>query len=88
MSELQKSRVTAQNITRALANANNINGTTTEISGALNSIVQGILNYDFGDNIKEVQKAVETNYITTSTYIFFNKQVQLTSDVLKQANNK
>lgn len=88
MSDSQKSRVTAQNITRALANANNINGTTTEISGALNSIVQGILNYDFGDDVQKVNDAVKKGTITTSTYIFFNKQVQLTSDVLKQANNK
>jgi FKBP-type peptidyl-prolyl cis-trans isomerase (trigger factor) len=88
MAEEAKSRLTQQTLTRALANAGNINATTTEISGALNSIVQGILNYDFKDDVKEVQKAVATNYITTSTYIYFNKQVQLTSDVLKQANNK
>lgn len=87
MAELPKSRLTQQTLTRALANANNINATTTEISEALNNIVQGVLNYQF-ENVKEVQKAVATNYITTSTYILFQKEVQLTSDVLKQANNK
>ena len=88
MAESPKSRVTAQNITRALANANNINATTTEISGALNNIVQGILNYDFGDDVQKVNDAVKKGTITTSTYILFQKEVQLTSDVLKQANNK
>jgi hypothetical protein len=82
MAELPKSRLTQQTLTRALANANDINATTTEISGALNNIVQGILNYQFGD-AKEVNDAVKKGTITTSTYIIFNKEVQLTSDVLK-----
>jgi hypothetical protein len=85
MAEEAKSRLTQQTLTRVLANAGNINATTTEVSGALNNIVQGVLNYDFGDNLKEVEKAVATNYITTSTYILFEKKVQLVSDVLKTA---
>lgn len=83
MAEEAKSRLTQQTLTRALANAGNINATTTEISGALNNIVQGILNYDFKDDVKEVSNAVEKGTITTSTYIWFKKEVQLVSDVLK-----
>ena len=82
MAELPKSRLTQQTLTRALANANDINATTTEISGALNNIVQGILNFEF-ENAKDVSDAVNKGTITTSTYILFNKEVQLTSDVLK-----
>lgn len=84
MFELPKSRLTQQTLTRALANAGNINATTTEISGALNNIVQGVLNYQFGD-AKDVSDAVKKGLITTSTYIIFKKEVQLTSDVLKTA---
>ena len=84
MAEQAKSRLSQQTLTRVLANAGNINATTPEVSGALNNIVQGVLNYEFG-NLKEVEKAVATNNITTSTYIYFNKQVQLVSDVLKTA---
>ena len=84
MAELPKSRLTQQTLTRALANANDINATTTEISEALNNIVQGVLNFEFG-NVEEVTDAVKKGTITTSTYIIFNKEVQLTSDVLKTA---
>ena len=84
MAELPKPKLTQQTLTRALANAGNINATTTEISGALNNIVQGVLNYQFG-NVEEVNDAVKKGTITTSTYIYFDKEVQLTSDVLKTA---
>lgn len=82
MAEQAKSRLTQQTLTRALANAGNINATTTEISEALNNIVQGVLNFQF-ENAKDVNDAVKKGTITTSTYIIFNKEVQLTSDVLK-----
>lgn len=84
MAEETKSRLTQQTLTRALANAGNINATTTEISGALNNIVQGVLNYEFED-AKDVNDAVKKGVITTSTYIWFKKEVQLVSDVLKTA---
>lgn len=82
MAEETKSRLTQQTLTRALANAGNINATTTEVSGALNNIVQGVLNYEFED-AKAVNDAVKKGVITTSTYIWFKKEVQLVSDVLK-----
>ena len=84
MAEQAKSRLTQQTLTRALANAGNINATTTEVSGALNNIVQGVLNFEF-ENAKDVSNAVNKGTITTSTYILFKKEVQLTSDVLKTA---
>jgi ACT domain-containing protein len=82
MAEQAKSRLTQQTLTRALANAGNINATTTEISDALNSIVQGVLNFEF-ENAQDVNDAVKKGVITTSTYIWFKKEVQLVSDVLK-----
>jgi ACT domain-containing protein len=82
MAEQAKSRLTQQTLTRALANAGNINATTTEISDALNNIVQGVLNFQF-ENAQNVNDAVKKGDITTSTYIIFKKEVQLTSDVLK-----
>jgi FKBP-type peptidyl-prolyl cis-trans isomerase (trigger factor) len=82
MAEQAKSRLTQQTLTRTLANAGNINATTTEISDALNSIVQGVLNFQF-ENAQDVNDAVKKGTITTSTYIIFKKEVQLTSDVLK-----
>lgn len=82
MAEEAKTKLTQQTLTRALANANNINATTTEISKALDNIFQAINNYSFNE-VQDVNDAVNKNIITTSTFILFNKEVQLVSDVLK-----
>lgn len=84
MAELPKPILTKQTLTRALANANNINGTEAEITAAINQIYQALYTHNYGDDLESVLIALRAGLITRDTYIIFLKEVQLVSKVISR----